>query len=80
MKSKYSEEILRHAASRSDGGACEILERLTWETRHGEDGQPLERALFNRRFDLKTGERVNRLGDDEFEIDGSGERLRLLRA
>jgi hypothetical protein len=76
---KYSEEVLRHPAVKPDGSPCEILERLTWEQRLGDDGSLQARSLFNRRFDLKTGERVNRLGETEFEIDGSGLRLRLQR-
>jgi hypothetical protein len=79
MKNKYSEEVLRHPALRPDGSPCEILERLTWETQIGADGSAQQRSLFNRRFDLRTGERLNRLSDSEFEIDGDGERLRLQR-
>lgn len=77
--SKYSEEILRHAAVKPDGSPCEILERITWEVQYGEDGTAQARRLFNRRFDLKTGERVNRLGEDQFEVDVSGLRLHLQR-
>jgi hypothetical protein len=76
---KYSEEILRHLAVRADGSPCEILERLTWEMQASEGASTQTRTLFNRRFDLKTGERVNRLNDNEFEIDGEGLRLRLQR-
>jgi hypothetical protein len=74
---KYSEEICRHAAEGADGTQFEILERITWEHEQMPDGSPGECRLFNRRYDLRTGERVNRLGDLEFEIDGSGLRLQL---
>lgn len=79
MDKKYSEQILRHAALTEEGRHCEILERITYERAvlpDGSLGEPLE---INRRFDLKTGERVNRLGADEFEDDVSGARLRLQR-
>jgi hypothetical protein len=76
---KYSEEIRRHAALAADGKPCEILERITWEREQLPDGTPGEAKLFNRRYDLRTGERVNRLGDAEFEVDGSGLRLLLQR-
>jgi hypothetical protein len=74
---KYSEEIHRHAAVDGAGEPREILERVTWEREYLPDGTLGEATLFNRRFDLRTGERVNRLGDAEFEIDGSGLRLHL---
>jgi hypothetical protein len=76
---KYSEELLRHPALSADGKPCEILERITWEYAVQPDGSPGETSVFNRRFDLRTGERVNRLGEAEFEIDGSGLRLHLQR-
>lgn len=76
---KYSEQVQRHAALKPDGSPCEILERITWETAFLPDGSAQAPVLFNRRFDLKTGERVNRLGETEFEIDGSGLRLHLQR-
>lgn len=74
---KYSEEVIRHPAVTADGKACEILERITWEHALQPDGSAGEATVFNRRFDLRTGERVNRLADKEFEIDGSGLRLHL---
>lgn len=74
---KYSEEIRRHVAVDAEGEPREILERITWEREHPADASPGEATLFNRRYDLRTGERVNRLGETEFEIDGSGLRLRL---
>lgn len=73
----YSEDIRRHAAIDADGRPREILERITWERAQQPDGSPGEAKLFNRRYDLRTGERLNRLGEAEFEIDGSGLRLRL---
>lgn len=74
---KYSEDIRRHAAIYADGRPCEILERITWERAQQPDGSPGEANLFSRRYDLRTGERLNRLGDAEFEVDGSGLRLHL---
>jgi hypothetical protein len=62
----------------ADGHPCEILERVTWQ--HTAAGQAEDEAtVVNRRFDLKTGERLNRLSDDEFEDDLTGARLRLQR-
>lgn len=74
---KYSEEIRRHIAVDADGKSFEILERITWERTPLPDGSPGEAQMFNRRYDLRTGERLNRLGDAEFEVDGSGLRLHL---
>jgi hypothetical protein len=76
---KYSEEIVRHAAVNTDGMPCEILERITFVHEllaDGTLGAPME---CNRRFDLKTGERVNRLAEGEFELDLTGVKLRLQR-
>ena len=74
---KYSEEIIRHAAVTADGKPCEILERVTYEREVAPDGEPGEARVFHRRFDLRTGERVNRLSETEFEDDLSGARLTL---
>jgi hypothetical protein len=74
---KYSEEIRRHGAVDADEKPYEILERITWERTPLPDGSPGEALVFSRRFDLRTGERLNRLGDAEFEVDGSGLRLHL---
>ncbi len=71
----YSEQIIRHPALTAEGKPCEILERITYERRSGEP-QPVE---INRRFDLTTGERLNRISDSEFEDDITGARLRLRR-
>jgi hypothetical protein len=76
---KYSEEILRHIAVDADGKSFEILERITWERTPLPDGSPGEALMFNRRYDLRTGERVNRLGEADFEVDGSGLRLHRQR-
>ena len=75
---KYSEQIVRHAAVTADGKPCEILERITLERDQMRDGSLGEARVFHRRFDLRTGERVNRLGETEFEIDVSGARVRLV--
>jgi hypothetical protein len=71
----YSEQIIRHPALTEEGKPCEILERITYE-RRSDATEPVE---IHRRYDLKTGERVNRLSDDEFEEDLTGARLRLRR-
>ena len=70
---RYSEQLIRHQALNADGKACEILERITYERQPG----AAEPVIVNRRFDLRTGERVNRLSDTEFEEDASGARLQL---
>jgi hypothetical protein len=69
----YSEQIIRHRAVTEEGKPCEILERITFERRPGATA-PVE---INRRYDLRTGERVNRLSDTEFEDEQTGARLRL---
>ena len=74
---KYSEQVQRYRAVTADGKSCEILERITLEREQQPDGSLGEPRVFHRRFDLRTGERVNRLGETEFEIDDSGVRLRL---
>ena len=76
---KYSEEITRHAAVTADGKACEILERVTFVREPLADGTLGEPVVCNRRFDLRTGERVNPLGGDDYEIDVEGTRLRIQR-
>jgi hypothetical protein len=75
---KYSEEVLRHAAVNAEGAPCEILERITYAREVLADGSLGEPAQCNRRFDLKTGERVNHLGADDFELDLTGVRLKRL--
>ena len=74
---KYSEQIVRYPARTHDGKPCEILERITLE-HEVVDGSVGEPRVFTRRFDLRTGERLRRLSESEFEIDdGSGARLHL---
>jgi hypothetical protein len=77
MQHKYFEQLIRHAALTAEGKSCEILERVTFERRVDADGSPAEPAVVNRRYDLRTGERVNPLGNGEFEDDVTGEKLRL---
>jgi hypothetical protein len=76
---KYTEQILRHAAISADGMPCEILERITFAQEPAADGSLGEPVPINRRFDLKTGERVNHLGGDDYEHDLTGVRLRVQR-
>ena len=77
---KYSETMVRHLATTDEGHRCEIIERLTFETEQRPDGTWSEPRQINQRFDLRTGERVNRLGDDRFEIDVEGTPLTRLPA
>ena len=79
MSVKYHEEILRHPAVTAEGKPCEILERLTFERSVQADGTLSDARQINRRFDLRTGERVNHLGGDDFELDLTGDRLRTVR-
>jgi hypothetical protein len=76
---KYHEEIHRHPARTADGKPCEILERVTFERSVRADGLLSEARQINRRFDLRTGERVNHLGGDDYELDLTRERLQILR-
>ena len=76
---KYSEEIIRHQAVDEEGYAREVLERITYERVQGADGRMGEPTVFNRRFDLQTGEPVNRLDDGGFEVEATGARLQLQR-
>jgi hypothetical protein len=50
---------------------------VTFERVVAEDGALGEPSVASRRFDLRTGERLNRLSDTEFEDDVSGERILL---
>ena len=79
MSVKYHEEILRHPAVTAEGKPCEILERLTFERSVQPDGTLSDARQINRRFDLRTGERVNPLGGDDYELDLTGDRLRRVR-
>ena len=79
MNVKYHEEILRHPAITAEGKPCEIHERLTFERSVQPDGTLSDARQINRRFDLRTGERVNPLGGDDYELDRTGDRLRRVR-
>ncbi len=74
---KYSEEVIRHPAVNEEGKPCEILERVTFERQPGQDAG--QRVVVNRRYDLRTGERLIRLDDNEFQEDESGAKVRLHR-
>ena len=74
---KYSEEIIRYPAVTSEGKPCEVLERITYERVVGEDGSLSEPVVVNRRFDLKTGELLVRLGEGEFADDETGAKIHL---
>jgi hypothetical protein len=76
---KYSEEIKRFPARTQEGKPCEILERVTFGRDVLEDGSLGPPGEVNRRYDLRTGERLNRLTDTEFEDDETGARLLLQR-
>ena len=71
--------MLRHPAITAEGKPCEILERLTFERSVQADGTLSDARQINRRFDLRTGERVNPLGGDDYELDLTGDRLRRVR-
>jgi hypothetical protein len=74
---KYSEEVVRYPAVNSQGKPCEILERITQGRDLQPDGSLSAPEVVNRRYDLKTGESLNRISDTEFEDDQTGERIRL---
>jgi hypothetical protein len=74
---KYSEEIVRRQALDEEGRRCEILERITYGRAVQQDGSLGEPEVVTRRFDLRTGERVNHLGGDEYELDGTGAKLMI---
>jgi hypothetical protein len=76
---KYSEQVNRFPARDAEGQHYEILERITFSREVQADGSLGESVMVNRRFDLRTGERVNHLGGDDFELDHSGDRLTALR-
>lgn len=78
MQKKYTEELIRHPALDADGRPCEILERITFARTIGRDGRAKGRPKeINRRFDLKTGERLLRVDDTEFREDETGARVTL---
>ena len=76
---KYSEEVVRIPARNAEGGRCEIIERITLEREVQADKSLGEPVVVNRRFDLRTGERVNHLGGDDFELDDRGGRVTAVR-
>jgi hypothetical protein len=71
----YSEKLVRYSAINDEGKPCEILERVTYERQ--QDGA--EAVVVNRRYDLRTGECLKRLNEDEFEEVESGARVTLQR-
>ena len=77
MERKYSEEVVRYPAVTDEGKPCEVLERITWGREVRADGSLGEAELVNRRFDLKTGQALNRLSDEEFEDDETGALIQL---
>jgi hypothetical protein len=76
---KYSEEVVRFPALDAGGKQCLIIERITLAREVLDDGSLGEPSVVNRRFDLRTGEGVNHLGGDDYELDHSGERLKAQR-
>jgi hypothetical protein len=54
-----------------------VLERITWGREVRDDGSLGEAELVNRRFDLKNGQSLNRISDQEFEDDETGALIRL---
>lgn len=78
MQKKYTEELIRYPALDADGRPCEIIERITFARTVGSDGRLKGRPKeINRRFDLKTGERLLRISDTEFADDETGARITL---
>jgi hypothetical protein len=78
MQKKYSEELNRFAAKDARGRVVEVLERITFARTIGKDGRARGKPVeINRRYDLKTGERLVRVADAEFVEDESGARIRL---
>lgn len=76
---KFSEQINRFPARNDEGKPCEILERITFGSDVLADGSLGPQAEVSRRYDLRTGERLNRISDLEFEDDQTGARLQLQR-
>jgi hypothetical protein len=78
MQKKYSEELNRYPAVTAEGKPCEVLERITFARTIGSDGRAKGRLTeVNRRYDLRTGERLQKINDREFEDDESGTRVTL---
>jgi hypothetical protein len=61
----------------AEGKPCEILERITHEREVREDGSLTDPVVVNRRYDLKTGELLVRLGEREFADDETGAKITL---
>jgi hypothetical protein len=76
---KYHEELLRYPARTESGKDVEILERVTFARAIAADGSLADPQEVSRRFDLRTGERLDPLGGDEFAFAVGGERLTALR-
>jgi hypothetical protein len=77
MQKKYSEELNRFTGTNEDGKPVEILERITLARTIGKDGRAKGKPVeVSRRYDLRTGERLLRLSEDEFQEDETGARLR----
>jgi hypothetical protein len=76
---KYHEELHRYPARTETGKDVEILERVTFGRAVNADGSLAEPQELSRRFDLRTGERLEPLGGDEFEFLVGGERLTAQR-
>lgn len=73
MQKKYSEELNRFAAKDAEGRPVEVLERITFARTIGKDGRAKGRPVeINRRYDLKTGERLLRVSDTQFQDDETG--------
>lgn len=73
MQKKYSEELNRYAAQDAEGRPVEVLERITFARTIGKDGRAKGRPVeINRRYDLKTGERLLRVSDTQFQDDETG--------
>ncbi|MEN9705843.1 MAG: hypothetical protein RLZZ393_1722 [Pseudomonadota bacterium] len=76
---KYHEALHRHPARTEGGKDVEILERVTFERRVAADGSLADAREVSRRFDLRTGERLDPLGGDDFVLVVGGERVKVLR-
>jgi hypothetical protein len=78
MQKKYSEELNRFAAKDAEGRPVEVLERITFARTIGKDGRAKGRPVeINRRYDLKTGERLLRVSDTQFQDDETGAMVTL---
>lgn len=78
MQKKYTEELNRFAAKDAEGRPVEVIERITFARTLGSDGRLKGRPKeINRRYDLKTGERLLRVSDTEFADDETGARITL---